>query len=166
MRIAFIFFFLTFSSLLLGQNNFAKQLRQVINDTTNHFEKFKGSIRETSDTESIYYNSLITLEGTSDNLVSIHRLICSYSADIADSVTKNKGKKILDEWKIKLMSILGSGYKIEKGISGFSKSFIDGWRFYKGNFAISISLYQHFYDKSLYVVTLFIANEHPRPPNL
>lgn len=161
MRIAFILFYLAFSSLLFSQNNFTKQLQQIINDSANHFQKFKGLIQETPlETESSYYSSTITLEGTNNNLVIIHRSICSYGANIADSVTKNKGKKILDEWRIKLMSVLGTGYKMEKD-QGLANLFIDGWKFNKNNFSVSLNLSRYFYDKSLCGVTLFISNVHP-----
>ena len=108
MRIAFILSLLLFTNLLFGQNNFANQLRQIINDTASHFQKFRGSIKEIPEileSESSYYHSTIVLEGTNDNLVINHRSICSYTTDVADSVTKNKGKKILEEWKSKLFSV-------------------------------------------------------------
>lgn len=165
MRIAFILLLLSFSSLLFSQNNFAKELKEIIKDSTNHFQKFKGPAKEMPDTESSYYNSTINLEGTKENWVIIHRSVCGYSADIADSVTKNKGKKILEAWKIRLESILGGAYKIEKS-KLLDNLFSDGWNFKRGNFSVSIMLSQHFYDKSLYVVRLFISHEHPTPKSL
>ena len=115
------------------------------------------------DPESSYYTSTITLEGTKENWVITHRSVCSYDADIADSVTKNRGKKILDDWKIKLASILGTGYKIERSKLKSDSQFVDGWNFNKGKFSVSIMLSQYFYDKSLYGVRLFIGHEHPTP---
>jgi hypothetical protein len=166
MRIAFILFLLSFTSSLFSQNNFAKELKEIIKDSANHFQKFKGTAMEMSDTESSYYNSTILLEGTRRNWVIIHRSVCSYDADIADSVTKNRGKKILDAWKIKLASILGEGYKIEKSKLIFDNLFSDGWNFKRDNFSLSIMLSQHFYNKSLYVVRLSIGHEHPTPKSL
>lgn len=165
MRLAFILLLLSFSCPLFSQNNFAKELKEIIKDSANHFQKFKGTAKEMPDAESSYYNSTIILEGTKENLVAIHRSVCSYSGDIADSVTKNKGKKILNDWKIKLESILGGGYKIEKS-KLLDNLFSDGWNFKRGNFSISIMLSQHLYDKSLYVVRLFIGHEHPTPKSL
>lgn len=166
MRIAFILLLLSSSYPLFSQNNFAKELKEIIKDSTNHFQKFKGTAKEMPDAESSYYNSTINLEGTKENWVSIHRSVCTYSADIADSVTKNKGKKILDTWKIKLESILGGGYKIEKSKLIFDNLFSDGWNFKRDNFFLSIMLSQHLYDKSLYMVRLSIGHEHPTPRSL
>ena len=166
MRIAFILFLLSFTSSLFSQNNFAKELKEIIEDSANHFQKFKGTAMEMSDTESSYYNSTIILEGTRRNWVIIHRSVCSYDADIADSVTKNRGKKILDDWKIQLASILGAAYKIEKSKPRSDSQFVDGWNFNNGNFSVSIMLSQYFYDKSLYGVRLFIGHEHPTPKSL
>jgi hypothetical protein len=165
MKIAFILFLLVLANSVLSQDSFAKQLKEIIKDSTNHFQKFKGTAKEMPDAESSYYNSTINLEGTKENWVMIHRSVCSYSADIADSITKNKGKKILDAWKIKLESILGGGYKIEKN-KLLDNLFSDGWNFKRGNFSISIMLSQHLYDKSLYVVRLFIGHEHPTSKSL
>ena len=114
MKIAFILFLLVLANSVLSQDSFAKQLKEIIKDSTNHFQKFKGTAKEMPDAESSYYNSTINLEGTKENWVMIHRSVCSYSADIADSITKNKGKKILDAWKIKLESILGEDTKLKK----------------------------------------------------
>ena len=163
MRSAFILLLLSLSFSLFSQSNFAKELKEILNDSSNHFQKFRGTLKEMQDAESSYYNSTITLEGTKKNWVSTHRSVCSYHADIADSVTKNRGKKILDEWKINLVSILGAGYKIEQSKRKWDSEFVDGWTFTKGNFSVFIMLSQYFYDKSLCGVSLFIGHEHPTP---
>ena len=165
MKVFLSLFLFTSSYSVFSQSNFAKELDQIIKDTSNHFQKFKSSVRENSETESSYYNSTIILEGTKENWVIIHRSICSYSADIADSVTKNKGKQILNDWKMKLISALGTEFKIEKN-QGLGNQFIDGWKFSKDNFSVSLDLSQYFYDKSLYGVRLFISNVHPTPKGL
>ena len=169
MRIAFILSLLLFTNLLFGQNNFANQLRQIINDTASHFQKFRGSIKEIPEileSETSYYHSTIVLEGTNENLVINHRSICSYTTDVADSVTKNKGKKILEEWKSKLFSVLGTGYTTEKTKLGLDDTFVEAWRFIRGNLSVSIYLSQYFYDRSFYRVTLSISNEHPTSKGL
>lgn len=168
MRIAFIlFFFLTFSSFLLGQNNFAKQLQQVISDTTNHFQNFKGSAQEFGDVpDSSTYNSTISLEGTKENWIYFNRMVCSYHADIVNSVPKSNGKKILGEWKLKLMEALGTEYKIKKNKSGMSNRIVQAWYFEKDSFSVSIYLLHNINDKSLYRLTLSISNVHPIPRGL
>ena len=160
MRTAFILLLLLLTNSVFSQDSFAKQLRQVINDTANHFQKFQGTVKEVSDTESTYFNSTLILEGTKENTVINHRSICGYDARIADSVTKSKGKKILEDWKIKLVS---AGFNMVTRNVRKDSQFIDGWYFSKGNFSLSIDLTQYFYDKNFYGVSLLIANEHPRP---
>ena len=166
MRIVFTLLLLSFSCSLLSQDNFATELKEIIKDSSNHFQKFKGTSKEMPDAESSYFNSTITLEGTRENRVITHRSECSYDAAIADSVTKKRGKKILDDWMIKLVSILGTEYKLTKSKPMSGSQFIDGWNFNKRNFSVSIMLSQYFYDKSLYGVRLFIGHEHPTPKSL
>ncbi len=160
MKVIAALILLSISCNLYSQDNFKKQLDQIIKDTANHFGKFKGAVIETPDSDFIYFNSIIVLEGTKENWISNHRWICSYDATVADSTTKNKGKKILDAWKIKLMSVLGTEYKVTRGKPQLGFQFIDGWAFSKDNFSVYIGLSQYFYDKSRYGVRLFVSNQH------
>ena len=54
MRIAFILLLQSFSCSLMGQNNFAKELDQIIKDTANHFQKSKGPVKERPEKQSDY----------------------------------------------------------------------------------------------------------------
>ena len=163
MKVILAWILLSVSYSLFSQDNFAKQLDQIIKDTANHFGKFKGTIIETLDSESTYFNSIIILDGTRENWVINHRSMCSYDATIADSTTKNRGKKILDAWKLKLMSVLGTEYKVARGKPQLGFQFIDGWYFSKDNFSVYVGMSQYFYDKSLYGIRLFVSNQHYTP---
>lgn len=162
MKVISILLLLSFSSSLFSQDRFIRDLNQIISDTANHFQKFKGSARKITEPELTYYNSLIRMEGTKENLIILHRSICTYSAVIADSVTKTKGEKIFNEWKLKLMSALGIRHTNEK--SELKKETLVGQECHydKGNLSISIKLLPYFNEESLYNVRLFISNEHPR----
>jgi hypothetical protein len=162
MRTAFILLLLLFSNLLFSQNSFARQLNDIISDTTNHFQKFKGSAQEFKIPDSATYNSTIILEGTTENWIHIDRTTCMYNADIINSLKKNEGKKILAEWKLKLTTALGSEYKIQQNKTRMMNSrIVDGWYFDHGNLTISLYLFQSIWDKSLYGVGLSITNFHP-----
>ena len=160
MKVILALILLSVSYNLHSQNDIGKQLDQIIKDTANHFGKFKGSVRESYDTGWAYFNSIIALEGTKENLIMNHRWVCGYDATIADSTTMNKGKRILDTWKLKLMSVLGTEYNMARGKPQLRIEFIDGWGFRKDNIFIYVGLSQYFSNKSLYRVSCFISNQH------
>ena len=162
MKTAFTLVSLLFSNLLFCQNTFTRQLNGIISDTTNHFQKFKGKLQEFAVPDSFNCYSTIILEGTKENRIYTNRTICTYEADIVDSVKKSNGKKILSEWKLILMTALGSGYKIQENKTRMMNSkIVDGWYFDNGNLTISLHLFQSIWDKSLYGVGLSITNFHP-----
>jgi hypothetical protein len=161
MRTAFILLLLLFSNLLFSQNSFARQLNDIISDTTNHFQKFKGSAQGFKIPDSATYNSTIILEGTTENWIQIDRTTCMYHADIINSVSKNVAKRILAEWKLKLTTALGNEYKIQQKKTNMMNSrIVGGWYFDQGNLTISLSLFQSIWDKSRYGVSLYIANSY------
>jgi len=161
MRTAFILVLLLFSNLLFCQNTFTRQLNGIISDTTNHFQKFKGKLQEFAVPDSSNCYSTIILKGTKENRVYTNRTTCTYEADIVYSVKKSKGKKILGEWKLKLMKALGAEYKIEEYKPSMDNKTMDSWYFTRGNLSIALYLIHSIWDKSLYVVRLSIANFHP-----
>ena len=155
MRAAFSLLLLLLTNSVFSQDSFAKQLQQVINDTANHFQKFKGKLEEFAVPDSSHCYSNITLEGTKENTIYTNRTSCDYYADIVNSANKTEGKRTFAEWKSKLMTVLGSEYKIEKYKSIDGK--VDGWYFTRGNLDIAIYLRHSVWDKSLYVVSLSIS---------
>ena len=165
MRITFVVAILLFSNLLFSQSSFEKQLHQIIEDTTNHFQSFKSEITVPFDTTTFY--STIKLEGTNDNRVNVQKFICSYSASI-DSVTKNEGKRIIKDWKMNVISVLGSGYtekKIQPSTEfakGKSRN-IDGWSIITDNLSIGVVSAQYDDNKSLYTAVIFISHRHFLP---
>jgi hypothetical protein len=155
MRIVWILISLVFSNSLFSQNELATQLQQIIGDTANHFQKFKGKLEEFAVPDSSHCYSNITLEGTKENTIYTNRTSCDYYADIVNSANKTEGKRTFAEWKSKLITVLGSAYKIEKYKSIDGK--VDGWYFTRGNLYIAIYLRHSVWDKSLYVVSLSIS---------
>ena len=146
MRAVISILFLAVSVSVSSQTNFAKQLEDLVKDSTNNFKTFKSNFKETRFTEaitdSIFYTS-VSLDGTSNNELLISTSESIFMADVADSLTAVQGKRMVDEWRDKINFLLGSGFTIEdvKGIEGNPSTY--GWNFIKGNLTISIGLYPH-----------------------
>jgi len=156
MRVAFILFLLSFSSLLFSQNNFAKELNQIIKDSANHFSKFKGGFKEMRDNDSIYY-SKITLESTSENDIMITQTMTLYRSEIVDSVNERHGKKVVDEWCQKVNSVLGGRFKPEKLKIESWNPVKYGCSFKNGNTWIDIKLFPISINSSRYWVSLAVT---------
>ena len=139
MRVAFIITLLLFSNSLFSQNNFAKQLNQIVKDSANHFGRFKGEFKEMRDKDSVFY-SLTILEGTSKNDIVVAQILTQYRCEIIDSVNERKGKAIVDEWHEKLLNVLGSRFNAEKAKIVSWTPVKYGWSFKKGNTWIDIGL--------------------------
>lgn len=130
-----------------AQDGFAKQFKEIINDTANGFLAFRGEVTLKGELKTgdpyAGYRSLVTLEKTSKN--NIHYMsgfalsIYSYNALVADSVSEIEGKNICNEWKDKIALLLENGFVVKKyeGMPLLGKY---GWNFYKGELNISIDL--------------------------
>ena len=145
---------------LFAQPGFAKQLNELVKDSTNNFKSFKSKFKETRFTEaspdSIFYTSIL-LDNTTNNELLIAKTESIFMADIADSLTESKGKKIVDDWKEMVNSILGNDFSIEqvKAADGTPSKY--GWLFTKGNVAINIGLYPHKKNTSLNWIGLAVS---------
>jgi|SRR5215203_5287063 len=156
MRIAFILLVLSFSCSLFSQNNFAKELNQIIKDSANHFSKFKGGFKEMHDQDSVFY-SITTLEGTRENDIIVTQILTQYRSEIIDSINEKKGKKIVDEWHEKLIGVITGKFKSEKTkIETWSVTKY-GWSFKNGNTWIDISLLPINVNSSKYFVSLAVT---------
>lgn len=159
-RIAFIIVLMFSSIPLLGQTNFAKQLDELVKDSTNSFRSFKSNFKETRFTEvlpdSIFYTNL-SLDGTSNNELLFSTGESIFMADVADSLNEAHGKRMVDEWRDKINFLLGSGFTIEdvKGIEGNPSKY--GWNFTKGNLTINIGLYPHKKNSNLNWIGLAVS---------
>ena len=156
MRIAFTLYLIPISNLLYSQNNFAKQLSQIIKDSTTHFSNFRGDFKEMHDNDSVFY-STITLEGTRENDVLVSQVLTQYRSEIIDSVNERKGKIIVEEWYKKLVGVLGGKFIPEKTriISWSPVKY--GWSFKNGETWIDISLLPVSVDSARYFVSLGVT---------
>ena len=151
---------LSISSLLLGQNNFASQLNQIIKDSANHFKKFRGDFKELVDHDSIFYTTT-TLEGTRENDILVTQRMSLYRCEIVDSVNERRGKTIVDEWHQKLIGFLGPRFNSEKTKIKSSSPVKYGWNFKKGDTWIDISLLPVGLHSSKYYVSLAVTYISP-----
>jgi hypothetical protein len=123
-----------------SQSDFAKQVKAIIADSSNRFLRFKGAFDKIIDSDSIYLSS-ITLEGTTKNDISISDKTSMYFTWIADSVKEKQGKRIVAEWRDKILNILGSKFKEKKiEIVSYNPA-VDGWMYTCGNLSIDIALF-------------------------
>jgi hypothetical protein len=113
MRTVFILFISLFFNSLFAQNNFAKELNQIIKDTASNFNIIKGRFKEMRDNDSIYY-STITLDGTKENDVIVNQMLTMYRSVVIDSVNERQGKKIVDEWYQNLLVCWGRDINLKK----------------------------------------------------
>lgn len=159
MRTGFILLLLSFSNSLLSQNNFARQLKEVLKDTSNCFRSFKSDFIEAAVFEGIIdstFKTKITIEGTDSNYLFISERHCMIVGRI-DSVKEKRGRKIIDEWKEKISSILGAGfYSSEKEITPYNPSKY-GWILERGNVSIDLSLFPHGIGASIYWVDISVS---------
>jgi len=156
MRIAFILLLLSISSLLFSQNNFAKELNQIIKDSANHFSKFKGGFKEMHDQDSVFYSTM-TLEGTRENDIIITQILTQYRSEIIDSINEKKGRKIIDEWHEKLVRVFTGKFQSEKRKIESWSLMKYGWSFKNGNTWVDISLLPINVNSSKYFVSLAVT---------
>lgn len=141
-RIAAWFFSLLVCSCVIAQIDFEKQLHLIIKDSTNRFKTFKAGFKYQTVSDSVFY-STVNLEGTSDNNVSISTqqstyIMDSYVADIAKSIQRKQGIKIVDEWKNKISAIVDNSFQITK-LKSKNYPLNYGWHFERGFFWIDIA---------------------------
>ena len=145
---------------IFGQGNFAEQLDGLVKDSTNYFKSFKSNFKETRFTEatpdSIFYTS-VSLDGTSNNELLTTTGEYIYMADVADSLDELTGKKIVNEWRDKINSVLGNGFAVEEVKSADGNPSKYGWDFTKGNVTINIGLFPHKRNSNLNWIGLAVS---------
>ena len=80
---------------------FFAQLMVVFSDIENHFDYLKGDLKATQGDES-YYETIRTLDGTKDNVITISSTSSAYQAMINDSTSGEASEIILNSWKQKM----------------------------------------------------------------
>jgi hypothetical protein len=145
---------------LFSQTNFAKQLDKLIKDSTNYFKSFKSNFKETRFTDaspdSIFYTNL-SLDGTSNNELLIAADEYIFMADVTDSLDELKGKKLINEWRDKINSVLGNGFVVEEVKSSDGNPSKYGWDFSRGNVTVNIGLFPHKKNSNLNWIGLAVS---------
>jgi len=166
MKISLLLLTFLYSQTILAQDDFKKKLKEIIADSSNKFQKFKGYKKEMTyslDERVEYFFSTDTLLGTRNNFLTLHPAFGEYGAEIADSVKKKEGDKIIEVWRSKMSNVLGGGYRSfevsSKDILDYKRS---GWEFVKGRIVVSILLYQIDDKSRYYFVSLEVFYEPPR----
>ena len=108
MKISFVFLLL-FSFLTASAQTdtriFYSQLMVVFSDIEKNFEYLKGDLRS-SDDGVFVYETIRSLEGTTDNVVITDSVVYEYRAQINDSTSEEGSELIVAAWKKKLNDAL------------------------------------------------------------
>lgn len=99
--IALSLFFFIKSSAQTESRIFFSQLMVVFSDMENHFDYLKGEFKGKDGDES-YYETIRTLDGTRDNVITVSSSSSAYQAMISDSTSEAGSTIILSSWKQKL----------------------------------------------------------------
>jgi hypothetical protein len=135
--ISLLFFLLSFKSY--AQKSFPSQLSKMIEDAGNSFQSFRGELIK-NETDTVYQSN-IEIEGTLRNEISLLKELDVYIGVIVDSVRIRQGEKIADEWKSKLVALLGSHYQLSqlKIVAWNPANY--GWKLSSGKIWIDVTVY-------------------------
>jgi len=139
-----------------AQSIFSSQLKAIIGDSTNKFQKFKASFKELQLSDSVFHSN-ITLSGTKDNDIMVTKGMTLYRTIVIDSVTERKGKKIINEWQEKILQTLGGRFTLEKTKIQSWNPTKYGWKFNCGNVSVNLDLYPHNPNFPFYWVCLGVT---------
>lgn len=154
MRIVFLFIALSLAITLSAQSNFVNQVKNIFEDASNNFLKYKGTQKPSLDTASAYYNTTITIDGTIDNDIFRDQLGYMYSAVIKDWVSKKEAKRIVEGWKMELKDNFWP-FKQQKEKS-FTGVFSEDYIFKKNAITLAFCIVLSGDNKN-YLVTLHIS---------
>jgi hypothetical protein len=142
-----------------AQANFGTQLKLLIGDSANGFKNFKAAFKELQETDSVF-NSSIQFEETKKNDIIFSKGMSMYMAIVKDSVKEKQGKKIVDEWKDKILPFVGSSFKLKESRIADWNPAVYGWKFERGNVYIDIILYRDKYSNSSLCAVVFSIARH------
>ena len=97
--------FSTRSSAQTESRIFFSQLMVVFSDIENNFDYLKGELKG-KDGDEAYYETIRTLDGTKDNVITISPGSSAYQAIISDSTSQQGAEAILNSWKQKMNEAL------------------------------------------------------------
>lgn len=107
----------------------------VFSDFENHFDYLKGDLKGQDGDES-YYETIRTLDGTKDNVITISSSSSAYQATINDSTSEEGSKIILNSWKEKLNDALTGMFSAPAGFHSQKDANTDGYQFISDKLAV------------------------------
>lgn len=151
---------LLFSCSVFGQENFAKQLRKIVADSSNMFRSMR-TLHSFGDHGDSTWRTMFQLEGTKDNEVETDDTTAIYSAMLVDSFKRKKGENICDELKNTIAMALPAFTVSRYEVVDYKPSSY-GWNFRKGNTLITVNMMGKPKD-NIYYVWLTIYYFSPLP---
>ncbi len=155
MRTFYLFLLLLVCGKTFSQKGFNEELKSIIKDSVYCFASFRAGLSSSYATDSVF-SSRSELGGTSENSVYAKKDTCLYFSKIAPHVKRKKGKKIVDEWKLKIKAIVGASFKLEPVGNKNPNSARYGWSLVCGSFSITIALFDHGEPSDFCFVGLFL----------
>jgi len=114
---------------------FFSQLMVVFSDMENNFDYLKGDLKGKDGDES-YFETIRTLDGTKDNVITISPSSSAYQAMISDSTSEEGSKIILNSWKEKLAEALTGIFSAAAEFHSQKNVNIDGYQFISDKLAL------------------------------
>lgn len=131
------------------------QLKKVIAEAANDFKNYRKEV-VSQDGSDLVYASTINLSGTKDNKINKLNDGCSYMATIESGVSEKQAKVLVEDWKKKVVPILGKGYEVMPYKNNDEKLFSEGYMLLGERNSITIDCIKHESEEdfSVYLVIL------------
>jgi hypothetical protein len=131
------------------------QLKKVIAEASTDFKSFRKEV-VTQNGSDVVYASTINLSGTIDNKINNFSDGSSYIATIASAVSEKQSKTLVEDWKKKILTILGKGYEAMPYNNNDKKLLSEGYVLLGEKQSITIDRikYETDQDFSVYLVVL------------
>lgn len=133
---------------------FFSQLMVVFSDIENNFDYLKGDLKAKDGDES-YYETIRTLDGTKDNVITISSTSSAYQAMISDSTSEEGAQIILNSWKEKLNEALTGIFSQPAEFHSQKDPGVSGYQYTSDKLALFLLRHQSG-DGSYYWINLVI----------
>jgi hypothetical protein len=132
------------------------QLKKVIAEAANDFINYRKEV-VSQDGSGLVYASTINLSGTKDNKINKLSDGSSYMATIESGVSEKQAKVLVEDWKKKVVSIIGKGYEVMPYKNNDENLFSEGYVLLGERNSITIDCIKHESEKD-FIVYLVILN--------
>lgn len=162
MRVFSLFVSILFSDFAFSQNNFHNQLKSLVNDSAKCFTSFRGDFKQLKESDSIYHSSFI-FDGTAENNLFVTPTACVYISKIEESVKKRRARRIADEWRDKINSVIGNIFALTAVKKTSSNSLVYGWDFEYERLSITVGINNPDPQFTDYFVGLYVVYKKQSP---